>query len=198
MENKSWIWILAILGVFLVGYFIYDSFISNPNSQENCEETYYIEYGLEPFDREYLKDFVEDWYVDKKAVAPFYWDKLCRDLLDVRLNETLSKSENLWLDTYSYFFDDDTELECKYKIYWGEEGDFYGRSIENGKEFFSTEEILLAQENRPLKYNESLINIEWGDRFDGEFETRLENNNPDYFVVLKLKLNESRMECQYG
>lgn len=165
------------------------------DSTSSCrwEESYIMKVNLYPFDWEYIDYKVNDFYIDEKRVSEFYWSKLCRDLLKVRLNETLSKSENLWLDIdWIWFEEHDIELLCDYDIYWGEEGDFYGRSIEYGKEYFSTEELLLAQEKRPLRYNESRVTVTWREELQ---QTRLMNDNPDYYIVLKLKLNESIEVC---
>ena len=194
-KNNSWKWILGVI-LFLAFIFFLWKVIphSTEETQLNCEDTYFMKMGLEPFDSEYLDYHVVDFYVDKKEISPFYWNKICYDLLKVRLNDTLSKSENLWLDTrYNYYHEEEVELECNYAIYWGEEGDFYGRDIESGIEFFSSEDVILAQSKRPLKYNESLITTQWREEF---LETRIINDNPDYFVVVNLELNETIEVCE--
>ena len=156
--------------------------------QEICEETYIMEFGLDYNDWKTIDEEVVDYYVEEKIISSYYWNKLCRDLLKVELNETLSKSDDLWFDSHSWFDFQGSKLECIYYIHWGEEWDFKERVVEKGVEYFNQEEILLAQEKRPLKYNKSLISVE----YDGEFkETILENNNLDYIVILNLKLNES-------
>lgn len=194
-KNNTWKWILGaiIILVFLFVVFKVIPDIKEEKTQLNCEDTYFTKMRLDPFDYEYLNYQVVDFYVDEKEISPFYWNKICYDLLKVRLNETLSKSENLWLDTrYNYYHEEEVELECNYAIYWGEEGDFYGRDIESGVEFFGSEEVILAQANRPLKYNESLITTKWREEF---METRIVNDNPDYSVIVNLELNETIEVC---
>lgn len=192
-KKNLWVWIIGFIFIATLFYFL---FITLPHAQQIpelvCEETYFIKIGLEPFEGEYIKGVVVDYYIDEKVIHHFYWDKLCEDLLKVRLNETLSKSDNFWLNSYADYFEKEIQLECNYNIKWGEIGDFYGREVESGREIFRTEELLLAQLNRPLKYNESLINIEWRELME---LTRIKNNNPDYLIVLNIKLNESIMEC---
>ncbi len=158
------------------------------SEQETCEETYIMELTLDSFDWKTIDERVVDYYVIDKLVAPYYWDKLCMDLLEIGLNEILSQSDNLWLDTHSLFYYDSFKLDCDYEIYWEEEGEFYGVMAEEGWRNFNTEEILLAQEKRLLEYNKSLISVYWEEEFE---QTILINDNLDYAVILNLKLNES-------
>ncbi len=184
--------IVVILGfAYLLITFIQD--IRNVPPPLDCEESRFMKIGVESFGLEHIDEKVNDYYVHEKQISRFYWDKLCRDLLNIKLNETLSKSENLWLyisDTW--YYDKKIELDCRYRVYWGAEGDFYGREIEYGGEFFGAEEVILAQEKRPLRYNESLIYVYRTEEFE---ETRVANDNPDYDVVLNLDLNESIEVC---
>lgn len=193
-KTKSKSILLVISFVLVAVFIIWITFknVKEPTPDLNCEQSDIVDVRVEAFDREYINSPVKDFYIDEKRISVFYWDKICRDLLNVRLNETLIKSKNLWLDARSWYQTDEVELFCKYNIYWGEEGDFYGKTLESGEEFFNTTDVLIAQEKRPLKYNESLIHAEWREDIG---DTRLVNNNPDYDVILKLKLNQTIEVC---
>lgn len=162
---------------------------------EYINSEYIIDMYLDSYDWEYIDEEIIDFYIDEKGISVFYWDKICRDLLTERLKPELSKSDNLWLDAYlNWFNEEDYEIFCNYRIIWGgENSPNYGGTIDSDKIFFNTGEILLAQEKRPLYFNESLVIVEYREEID---TTSIENDNSDFYVILKLKLNKSIEICQ--
>jgi hypothetical protein len=196
MNNKT-IFILVGIIVLCAGIIFVASNSGEPEYSAQCYQKDFIDVYLHNFDRQELEEQVIDFYVDDKEISTFYWDKICYDLLKIRLNETLYKSGNLWLyNSNSYFYDDDIELSCNYKIFWGEDGPFYNRAIESNQEFFSSEEVILAQEKRPLIYNESLITTEWREVIPGLNNTIIKNENSDFNVVVRLMLNGTTEVCE--
>ena len=194
MENKNIIIILLVLLASSTLYGLYQhanlKVIEDGKDiqQESCcEHSNFYNVDVGALDYEDINDKVVDYYVEEKKLSEFYYDKICRDILEVRLNETLSKNPNFWMSVYSYYYGY-SELRCEYQIYWGERGDFYGNQIEVDDIRINKTDFLLATENRPPKFNESLVIADWDDEIH---ETKIRNDNPDYNILVNVKINET-------
>ena len=158
------------------------------NYQESCckQSNFYV-VKVEALYDEDINDKVIDYYIEEKTLSEFYYDKICRDILEVRLNETLAKNPNFWMDIRSWYYGDSV-LFCEYHIYWGERGDFYGNLVEDNDTRINQTDFLLATSNRPPKFNSSLVTLDWDEDMH---ETKIRNDNPDYNILVNVKINET-------
>lgn len=194
MKTKNITRILYVIFCIVIVSLVWNLYSNHQNIQvQTCEKSDIMKISVEAWDMEYIPEMMIDYYVESISLNYFYWDRICDDLLEVRLNETLNKSDNFRLHSFGNFIKENNELYCNYGIYWDSVDDYYGKAIKEGIEYFNSVDIVLAQQNRQPKFNKSLISVEWDEDWQ---ETKIRNVNADYDVVLVLKLNNSWVGCK--
>jgi hypothetical protein len=202
MENKKIESNLIFDCAILISFLILVTILLNNNDSylpidENysCDNTDIMKIQLHTLDSEYIDYKVVDFYVEDIEISKLYDYEVCRELLNVELNNTLSKNKNLSFYIYDVLYytiynDMSKEIECYYKIYFGEFDD--DSVVDTNYISFDEENFKYEREQRVPKFNESFITIE--EVYGGEF-TRIKNKDMYHNVVVVLKLSEKIEVC---